>query len=224
MPEADYLGALRAHTNGRSLELPASAAELRRDLRTALVQGRQARKIVTSMEQITRQVTILKEDQVRTDFGKLFKELHARDLHRGAFCIFGGVKNQGRDASLPHFERSDGGWFDFSITVREARGGLELLAYDFEMRFAPGMGAPFIRFDMNLPDHRNDQRDLRCHLHPGSDDVLVPAPMMSPSEVLAFFIDGARLPADRKPRSPTDFEVGWLRQSLQRASPPGTSS
>ena len=43
-----------------------------------------------------------------------------------------------------------------------------------------------------------------------SDDFLVPAPLMSPTELLALFVDGARLPANReKRRDPTAFEVSW---------------
>jgi hypothetical protein len=77
------------------------------------------------------------------------------------------------------------------------------------------MGASFLRFDLNLPEHENQQRELRCHLHPGSDDVLVPAPMMSPLEVLDLFTHEARMPVGRKPRTPTEFEVGWLQQTLE---------
>jgi hypothetical protein len=101
--------------------------------------------------------------------------------------------------------------------VREAGGRVELLAYDFEIRLAPGMGASFLRFDLNLPGHDNAKRELRCHLHPGSDELLVPAPLMSPSELCKLFVYGARFPTARRPRTPTSFDVGWLRQTLDRA-------
>jgi hypothetical protein len=174
---------------------------------------------VTSQDAIAHQVVLLDETKIHEEHGKLWKDLAERDLHRGAFCIFGGVKNQGRDESLPHFKRDDGAWFDFSITVREAGGLVELLAYDFEIRLAPGMGLSFLRFDLNLPEHKNQRRELRCHLHPGSDDLLVPAPLMSPPELCALFVYGARLPSDRRPRAPTAFDVAWLRQTLERVSP-----
>lgn len=219
MPDVHGLADLQQHTNGRLLELDMRARDLRAGLTRALVAARNAKKLKTSNEDIANRVTLLDEKKIAQQMEKLSKELQHRDLHRGAFCIFGGVKNQGRDILLPHFERSDGAWFDFSITVRETGDRLELLAYDFEIRFAPGMGAPFLRFDLNLPDHRNQDRELRCHLHPGSDDILVPAPLMSPTEVLWLFIDGARLPANRAaPRTPTDFEVSWLKRSFERYS------
>jgi hypothetical protein len=90
---------------------------------------------------------------------------------------------------------------------------LELLAQDFEIRFPAGAGTPFLRFDLNLPTHRNETRDMRCHLHPGSDDILAPAPLMSPLELLALFLDGMRWPQDRKRRDPTAFEVDWFEQT-----------
>ena len=220
MPDVHGLTALQLHTNGRPLELDTRARDLRARLTRVLVAARNAKKLKTSNEDIANRVTLLDEKKIVQHLEKLSKELQHRDLHRGAFCIFGGVKNQGRDASLPHFERNDGAWFDFSITVRESGGHLELLAYDFEIRFAPGMGSPFLRFDLNLPDHPNQARELRCHLHPGSDDILVPAPLMSPAEVLWLFIEGARLPTNRAPRTPTAFEASWFKRSFVTANNP----
>lgn len=79
------------------------------------------------------------------------------------------------------------------------------------------MGAAFLRFDLNLPDHRNEARELRCHLHPGSDDILIPAPLLTPAEMLTLFIDGIRFPTDRGRRAPTAFEVRWLTETLEQA-------
>lgn len=118
----------------------------------------------------------------------------------------------GRDRGVSHLMRDDEAWFDFTITVRERAGGLELLAYNFEIRFPSAMGSPFLRFDLNLPEHRNEDRELRSHLHPGSDDVHGPAPMMSPDELIALFVDGLRRPTNReKWRTPTPFEIEWFR-------------
>lgn len=201
---------LQRHTTARTITLPASAADLWRQVRTALFKARTAKKIVTSHKNIQNYVMLLDEPPPQ-----VLDRLRKLNLHHGAFCIEGGVKNQNRDRTLPHFERNDGAWFDFTITAREQGGSLNLLAYDFEIRLKPGMGAPFLRFDLNLPEHPNEQRELRCHMHPGSDDVLVPAPMMNPLEVLYLFTHEARPTVGRKPRTPTDFEVGWLKATLQ---------
>jgi hypothetical protein len=121
--------------------------------------------------------------------------------------------------------RDDDAWFDFTITVRKRGQELELLAYDFEIRFPPGRGAPFLRFDLNLPGHRNADRELRMHMHPGSDDILVPAPLMSPKEVLAIFIDELRRPTNRdQPRDPTKFEIGWYSATYAGLMASGSSS
>lgn len=98
--------------------------------------------------------------------------------------------------------------------MRESNHRLELIAYDFEIRFPPGTGAPFLRFDLNLPAHRNEDRELRSHLHPGSNDILVPAPMMSPTELLTLFVDGLGLATNREePRDLTAYEIEWFRNT-----------
>jgi len=210
--------ALQDHALSRVLALPPRAKDLQRDLRNALLQARDNDKLATSPQEVFQLVTLLPElpDNVAG-------QLRAGGLHANAYCIAGGEKNQERDRVRRHFKRNDGAWFDFTITVREHGGQLELLAYDFEIRFPSGAGTPFLRFDLNLPGHRNQDRDLRSHLHPGSDDVQVPTPLMTPIEVLALLIDGLRLPADRdKPRGLTAFEIGWFRDthaSLTRAEP-----
>jgi hypothetical protein len=214
MPADHHLGDLQRYTTGRPLALPQSAKALCRELRATLIKASNAKKITTAPKEVNAWVQLLPEPPPQ-----VLQDLRTMDLHRGAFCITGGEKNQDRLTSLPHFERDDGAWFDFSIVVREVDGHLDLLAYDFEIRLAPGMGASFLRFDLNLPEHRNEVRDLRCHLHPGSDELLVPAPLMSPSELLALFLDSARLPTHRKRRAPTDFDVLWLRRSLEQLTP-----
>lgn len=215
MPVDDHLGALQSYTNARPLALPRSAKELTRELRALLIKASNERKLLTSPREINARVVLLDEPPPQ-----VLGELSKQGLERGAFCIVGGVKNQNRDVGLAHFKRNDGAWFDFSMTVRETEQNLEVLAYDFELRFAPGMGAPFLRFDLNLPGHHNQARDLRCHLHPGSDDLLVPAPLLTPSEMLTLFVDGARLAVRRnQPRSPTKFEVDWLKETLTSVQP-----
>ena len=195
------------HALSRVIELPAGAKELRQKLRNVLRKASDTGKLRTSPHEIYQLVEVLPEPQP-----VLAKQLRERGLYTGSYCIAGGDKNLKRDRRLAHFTRDDDAWFDFTITVREGGGRLELLAYDFEIRFPPGAGAPFLRFDLNLPAHRNEDRDLRSHLHPGSNDILVPAPMLSPTEVLTLFLEGLRLTATREePRDLTAFEVDWFR-------------
>lgn len=130
----------------------------------------------------------------------------------GSCCLVTGScgeKNQDREHAVAHLKRRDGAWFDFTITVRQHPRELELLAYNFEIRFPSAMGTPFLRFDYNLPGHENE---LRSHLHAGSDDVYMPAPKMSPAELITLFTEHLRRPANReKWRAPTAFEIEWAR-------------
>ncbi|HWU86843.1 MAG TPA: hypothetical protein VN253_06195 [Kofleriaceae bacterium] len=202
------LDAVQKHEIARVLELPSRARVLHRELRNALVFASNAKKLWTPPDKIHQLVQLLPELPQQ-----IAQELQERELRDGAFCIVGGEKNQGRDPNIAHLARSDGAWFDFSITVRERGKWLDLLAYDFEIRFPPGMGMPFLRFDLNLPAHRNEERDMRSHSHLGCEDILSPAPLMTPQEILALFIDELRWPEDRKRRDPTDFEVRWFEQT-----------
>jgi hypothetical protein len=209
MPAEPHLAALQRYTTERPIELPGSAKGLLRDLRAALVKASNKKMLATSPDDIKGLVQLLDEPPPT-----VLKPLQEQGLHRGAFCIVGGVKNQDRDPDVPHLKRKDRAWFDFAITVREVDRALVLLAYDFEIRLNPGMGAPFLRFDLNLPESRNDKREIRCHLHAGSDDILVPAPLMHPHEVLALFIEGVHPLRERKPRARTAFEQTWLEQTI----------
>jgi hypothetical protein len=199
------LAGVQAYAMARPLDLPTRAKTLFRELRNQLVAASNAGLVVESPDRIFKLLRLLPEPPAQ-----ILESLRARSLHEHAFCIVGGEKNQQRDDHVPHFKRDDDAWFDFSITVYERDRQLELLAYDFELRFPPGAGLPFLRLDLNLPDHDNEARELRCHLHPGTDDLLVPAPMMTPSEVLALFVEGIRLPAHRASRAVTTFESRWF--------------
>jgi hypothetical protein len=199
------LGALQNHALARELALPATAAALGRELRNALIQASNTGALRSSPAEIFQLIQVLAEPPPM-----VAEQLRERKLLRDAYCIVGGEKNQRRDPGLAHFVRDDGAWFDFSITVRQ-RAALELLAYNFEIRFPSAMGSPFLRFDLNLPEHRNEHRELRSHLHVGSDDLYVPAPMMSPAELLGLLAHELRRPADRETwRAPTRFEIAWF--------------
>jgi hypothetical protein len=205
------LSALQQHTTTRSLVLPQNAHKLRQELCAILRHAHDQGRLSTSPGKILSLVSVIDPPP------KLVNKLRPLNLHRAAKSVVGGEKNQNRTVNVPHLERDDGAWFDFSITVRELPGGLELLAYDYEIRLPPGLGSPFLRFDYNPPGHANESRDLRCHLHPGCDDISLPAPLMSPSELVTLLIEKLRTPDVRDRRAATAFEVDWLRQSHEQA-------
>lgn len=108
--------------------------------------------------------------------------------------IRGGQRNFRRDRAVPHFSRSDGCWFDFSISLSEQKKVCEILGFDFEIRFSETIPVKFLRFDLNFPDHSNEEKGLRFHVHPGHDDLQIPAPPMTPLEILDLFLYGLELP------------------------------
>lgn len=106
----------------------------------------------------------------------------------------GNVRNFRRERSLPHFSRSDGAWFDFQLLVQEHTGATTIVSYGFELRMLDERPFSFVRFDLNPPGHANDDDGLRSHLHLGTDDegFSIPAPVMSPFEILDLFLFGLR--------------------------------
>lgn len=58
---------------------------------------------------------------------------------------------------------------------------------------------PAGHFDLNMPGHQNSDKGMRCHLHPGHDDLQAPSALMTPVELLELFVYGLALPA--RPRA-----------------------
>ncbi len=134
---------------------------------------------------------------------------------KGNFLILGGGKKDGkrnfsRDKNIPHFTKTDGSWFDFTITVNETRRkSAEIIGFSFEIRFPEEeivatndednkldtrILKPFLRFDLNYPNHQNEERGMRFHLHPGNDDFQIPSLPLSPIEILNLFLYGLQIP------------------------------
>lgn len=211
------LQAIQRYVDGRKLELPPQAQLLCRELRNMLSKAHDASMLRTSHDEIHGLVRLLREPPP-----VVAEQLRAHSTAKNAYCIVGGEKNQDRDHVVAHLKRSDGAWFDFTITVRQHPRELELLAYNFEIRFPSAMGTPFLRFDYNLPGHENE---LRSHLHAGSEDVYMPAPLMSPAEIITLFIERLRRPANReKPRAPTQFEIEWFRTTHEELAARGSQA
>jgi hypothetical protein len=118
----------------------------------------------------------------------------------GPHVILGGEKSS-RDPKHAYLKRNDGAWIHFKITVIwDGDSKVDLDSYDFEIVFPPGHQPPWCRIDLNPPGHDNEAEGLRSHLHPGNDDLIMPAPVMTPEEILKLFIDGLRPRDPAKPR------------------------
>jgi hypothetical protein len=83
-----------------------------------------------------------------------------------------------------HFYLESNSRLSFGITLREANGRCSLIAYRFHLHLPEGSASSFYRFDLNPRPHDTPLREPRCHLHPGSDDVRLPCPPLSPLDVL----------------------------------------
>jgi hypothetical protein len=140
---------------------------------------------------------------LKTKLSEIYQFLKKTPSEKNRVLITGGRKdgkaNFKRNKDFPHFERVDGCWFDFIILVNDNGKEAEIIGFDFEIRFPEDHQVKFIRFDLNLPNHNNEERGMRFHLHPGSDDLMIHSPPMSPLEILHLFLYG--LPLREKPRS-----------------------
>jgi hypothetical protein len=140
-----------------------------------------------------------KQDEIR----KLLKKGASSQINKKGYSeIMGGGKNFNRIQDIPHFKLHNGCWFDFAITIDETGKPAQIIGFDFEIRFPQKEGetkVPFLRIDLNLPDHNNDERNIRFHLHPSNDDIMIHSPPMSPLEILHMFLYGINIPD--KPRN-----------------------
>lgn len=139
------------------------------------------------------------DGRLRTELSQIHKLLKEIPKTKGIIEITGGERNFKLDKAIPHFERIDGCWFDFAILVNENYKPAEIIGFNCEIIFLDNQSIKFLRFDFNLPEHRNEDRGMRFHLHPGSDDFMVPSPPMSPLEIINLFLYGLDIPP--RPRS-----------------------
>jgi hypothetical protein len=181
-----------AHPTFRRTGRNASGKQLYRDILSYLLKASDLRLLLEPPEVIRKHLL-----RMGPDAGGYFD------------IAIGTVRNFNRTKDLPHFTRPDGGWFDFQLQVKEGDGRADIIAYDFELRLPAGCGFDFLRYDLNPPGHENQDDGLRSHLHLNADDdgLAVPAPVMSPFEILDLFLHGLRR-TGRIRRSPRTMVAG----------------
>ncbi len=173
--------------------------------RSLVVEGVTRKQLFTEIRRYL--INCIDEDVLSTTEDELKKCLHYErnqtDLWIGKRYDAG--KNFDRSKSAPHIRRKDGAWFDFAFRLAERGDRVEVLGYNAEIRFdcsADNPQAHWIRFDLNPRDHANEvERDMRSHMHAGSDDWLMPSPMYTPFQLLDLLVFGLVAPPDRKPRT-----------------------
>jgi hypothetical protein len=173
------------------LPLPSTARQLRQEILSCLWSASDEEVLKSPPQQVQR----------------LLKLTPSKDESQ-TYVITGGMIEKVKDfrrelTAADLFERDDGALIGFSLTLRELpAGNLVLIAYDFEIRFAGEGAMPgFIRFDLNPPAHENADIGMRCHFHPGNDDLQAHAPLMAPVEILELFIYKLRPRNPNKPRA-----------------------
>lgn len=144
-------------------------------------------------------IRAVNEGRLTNSIADIHKNLRITENADG-FTIYGARlerANFNRSREAAHFARDDKAWFDFLLSGRADRSGVEILAYSCELRFPEHLEAfpRFVRFDLNPPEHANEAPGLRCHLHPGHDDLQVAAPYMHPLDIVDFCVYGLSVPA-----------------------------
>ncbi len=161
------------------LALPASAKTLASDVRKCLTMAADEGALRTPPEIIFR---LLKKEERTPDRGTI------------VVALFGGAtfdKGQSDDA---FFIRSDGARLSFGVAVAYRRDvEPELLTYRFHLRFPRNSSPAFIRFDLN-DESREPLIEPRSHLHPGSNELRLPVPVMTPLEILERLLYGTPVP------------------------------
>ena len=103
--------------------------------------------------------TACDDDRLKTKHHEVHELLKMTSESKGIVTITGGqrgTRNFKRLKEIPHFERFDGCWFDFAILVNETCKPAEIIGFDFEIRFLEDNPTKFLRFDLNLPEHNNE--------------------------------------------------------------------
>jgi hypothetical protein len=80
---------------------------------------------------------------------------------KGYSEVMGGEKNFRRDKNIAHFKLDNGCWFDFAITINETTKPAQIIGFDFELRFPENLSTPFLRIDLNLPNHNNELQNMQ---------------------------------------------------------------
>lgn len=132
---------------------------------------------------------------------ELSKHVRVTKTKDARFELVGGRKNFARQPDLNDLRMRGGGSITFAATLRVVADGLEVEAYNFERTFSPDHRPAFVRFDLNPRGHANDTRDIRSHLHPGNDNIQLPAPIFAPHELLELLLGDFGADRDRAARA-----------------------
>lgn len=109
------------------------------------------------------------------------------------------ANQNGAEATLVALGERKAAWIQLSgttfsshgqFTLRLSKGEWVIVAYSFQIdRSDPPAGAPsYIRYDYTETAHADAVKEPWSHLTPGDDNIRVPAPVLSPIELVHLFI------------------------------------
>ncbi len=128
------------------------------------------------------------EGILRTGPGDIYKWLR-KDGGDGEVLLVNG--GEGFDKGQPageFFLFKDGARLSFSLAVDYRTRPPRLMSYRFFLRLPSGGQPAFVRLDLNPGLKESALVEPRSHIHPGHDDVRLPAPVMSPLEILGTLL------------------------------------
>jgi hypothetical protein len=143
-------------------------------------------------------ITASDEGMLRTPVHSILSLLNV-EMRRGpgrdgVATLSGGAALDKEQEGEEFFYRDDDARIRFAITVRFDGASQELSSYRFHLQFPAETVPAYTRFDLNPGPSDDPLLEPRCHVHIGAEDLRVPAPVMSPIEILNKLLYGMPLP------------------------------
>lgn len=163
----------------RQPSLPKEPYEFVAEIRRCLIDGINSDVIVTAPKTV---LELLKhESNVGAD-------------GNATVTVFGGATfDKGVDTG-EFFVRRDGARISFTVTAAYPDAAQPAWhSYRFHLSFAEGGNPRYLRIDLNRPGGGNALLEPRSHVHVGAENLRVPVPIMSPTEILEKLIYGVPL-------------------------------
>jgi hypothetical protein len=155
----------------------AGELEARIELQAAAIVLPTFREVLASIR-----VYLLKHNKETGNMNNVHKLLKERTGSDAGFISLGPEFDQGPTES--HYKLKSKTRLSFGITLREANGRCKLISYRFHLHLGTARGPSFLRFELNRDGHQNPLFEPRSHVHPGSDDIRLPFPVLKPVELL----------------------------------------
>jgi hypothetical protein len=174
--------------------MPEHAHDRARELDARLVANAASVRLPSFKEVLAQiRVYLLKQDSEIDRTNNVYKILREEYASPIRSITLGPQFDKGPTDS--HYYLKSGARLSFGISFQEGNSQCSLVAYRFHLHLGSTNGPAFYRFDLNSNSHDTPLLEPRSHVHPGSDEVRLPFPPLSPLEILdrIFQVIGPRL-------------------------------